>query len=60
MLTEEGVSPQRGGRDLWPCLLLVFTLLYGALMVADIYLLAKFARKGAGGRRRSSPLAGGG
>lgn len=27
---------------------IVFTLLYGALMVADVYLLAKYAKKGAG------------
>ncbi len=33
--------------EVWTSLI-AFSLLYGALMVADIYLLAKYARAGAG------------
>ncbi len=41
--TEQGVSPNvAGGAVLLT--LIVFTLLYGALMVADIYLLKKYAQ----------------
>jgi len=45
MKTEEAVSPTvTGGMVLFS--LLTFTLLYGVLMVADIYLLAKYAKAG--------------
>jgi len=45
MLTEAGVSVVvSAGAVLLS--LAVFTLLYGALIVADVYLLAKYARKG--------------
>jgi cytochrome d ubiquinol oxidase subunit I len=45
MLTQDGVSPGVAtGTVLFS--LLVFALLYGALMVADIYLLAKVVGKG--------------
>ena len=42
MLTAKGVSPQ----PLWQVLttLVGFTLVYGVLMVADVYLLVKYAR----------------
>jgi cytochrome d ubiquinol oxidase subunit I len=45
MRTAEGVSPTVTAGMLWLSLA-AFTLLYGALMGADIYLLAKFARAG--------------
>jgi cytochrome d ubiquinol oxidase subunit I len=46
MLVEEGVSPGVGaGLILFS--LLAFTLIYGALMAVDVYLLLKYARKGA-------------
>jgi cytochrome d ubiquinol oxidase subunit I len=46
MKTQDAVSPTVSpGMVLLS--LVVFTLLYGALMVADVYLLAKFARGGA-------------
>jgi len=45
MRTEEGVSASVSG-GMVVISLLVFALLYGALMVADVYLLAKYARKG--------------
>jgi len=45
MLTQDAVSPILGpGTVLFS--LLVFTLIYGTLMVADVYLLTKYARKG--------------
>jgi cytochrome d ubiquinol oxidase subunit I len=45
MRTEEGVSVSvSGGMVIFS--LVAFALLYGALMVADVYLLAKYARKG--------------
>ena len=45
MKTEKAVSPTvTGGMVLFS--LLTFTLLYGVLMVADIYLLAKYAKAG--------------
>ncbi|MDT8307846.1 MAG: cytochrome ubiquinol oxidase subunit I, partial [Anaerolineae bacterium] len=44
---EEAVSPIVTTGMLWTTLV-GFTLLYGALMVADVYLLRKFARAGAG------------
>jgi cytochrome d ubiquinol oxidase subunit I len=43
MKTENAVSPVLTGETVLLSLLL-FTLLYGALMVFDIYLLAKYAR----------------
>jgi cytochrome d ubiquinol oxidase subunit I len=43
--TADAVSPSvSGGSVLFS--LVLFTLLYGVLMIADVYLLAKFARKG--------------
>jgi cytochrome d ubiquinol oxidase subunit I len=45
MRTEDGVSAGvSGGTVLFS--LLAFLLLYAALMVADVYLLSKYARKG--------------
>lgn len=45
--TEEAVSPTvSAGLVLFS--LIGFTVLYGVLMVADVYLLAKYARQGAG------------
>jgi cytochrome d ubiquinol oxidase subunit I len=45
MRTEEGVSVSvTGGMVIFS--LVAFALLYGALMVADVYLLAKYGRKG--------------
>ena len=42
--TADAVSPNvTAGEVLFS--LIVFTALYGALMVADVYLLAQFARK---------------
>ena len=41
----DGVSPAVSAGELW-LTLVGFTLLYGALMVADVYLLAKYARGG--------------
>jgi cytochrome d ubiquinol oxidase subunit I len=47
MKIEEGVSiAVSAGKVLTT--LIVFTLVYGALMVADVYLLAKYARWGSG------------
>src|SRR5690606_36971143 len=45
---EDAVSPTVTTGMLWTTLI-GFTLLYGALMLADIYLLRKFARAGAEG-----------
>jgi cytochrome d ubiquinol oxidase subunit I len=47
MKIEDAVSPNVGVGALWTTLI-GFTLLYGALMVADIYLLAKYAKSGSG------------
>jgi cytochrome d ubiquinol oxidase subunit I len=44
MLTEQGVSEVVSAGTVFLSLA-AFTLLYGALMVADVYLLAKYARK---------------
>jgi cytochrome bd ubiquinol oxidase subunit I len=44
---EEAISPIVTTGMLWTSLV-GFTLLYGVLMVADVYLLRKFARSGAG------------
>src|SRR5690606_17843364 len=46
--TADGVSPNVGTAQV-ALSLAVFTLLYGALMVADGYLLAKYARAGLSG-----------
>ncbi len=43
MLTEKGVSPVVGGGMVLTSLV-IFVLVYGILMVADIYLLAKYSR----------------
>ncbi|MDO8837192.1 MAG: cytochrome ubiquinol oxidase subunit I [Vicinamibacterales bacterium] len=42
---SDGVSPAVTAGELWVTLV-GFTLLYGVLMVADVYLLAKYARGG--------------
>lgn len=47
MRTEEGLSPNLTVTDLWISLI-GFTLIYGALAVADFYLLWKYATKGEG------------
>jgi cytochrome d ubiquinol oxidase subunit I len=47
MKIEDAVSPNVGVGALWTTLI-GFTLLYGALMAADIYLLAKYAKSGSG------------
>ena len=45
MKIEDGVSPLvSGGQVLFT--LIGFTLIYGLLMVADVYLLAKYAKAG--------------
>jgi cytochrome d ubiquinol oxidase subunit I len=56
MRTEQGVSVSvTGGMVIFS--LVAFALLYGALMVADVYLLAKYARKGVQAEAESeSPL----
>jgi len=56
MRTEAGISPNVATGLVFLSLLL-FTLLYGALMVANIYLLVKYARKGAAAREESPALA---
>jgi cytochrome bd ubiquinol oxidase subunit I len=43
MKTEKAVSPILAGGTVWISLV-TFTLLYGALMAADVYLLAKYAK----------------
>jgi cytochrome d ubiquinol oxidase subunit I len=54
MKTQDAVSPTVSlGMVLLS--LVVFTLLYGALMAADVYLLAKFARSGAAEDLHGSP-----
>jgi len=53
MRTEEGVSVSvSGGMVIFS--LVAFVLLYGVLMVADVYLLAKYARKGVQAEAASS------
>lgn len=44
---EDAVSPNVAASSLWVSLIL-FTLIYGGLAVVDVYLLRKYARKGAG------------
>jgi cytochrome bd ubiquinol oxidase subunit I len=48
MKTEEGLSPNLTVADLW-ITLIGFTLVYGALSVANFYLLWKYATKSQGG-----------
>lgn len=48
MRTEQGLSPNLTVTDLWVSLI-GFTLVYGALMVADFYLLWKYATNGRAG-----------
>jgi cytochrome d ubiquinol oxidase subunit I len=56
MRTEAGVSTAvTGGEVLFS--LLAFTLLYGALMAAALYLLAKYAKAGVRGREPEEPAA---
>ena len=45
MRIEEAVSPNVGVGELW-ITLIGFTLIYGVLMVADLYLLYKYGRQG--------------
>ncbi|HSM55716.1 MAG TPA: cytochrome ubiquinol oxidase subunit I [Candidatus Sulfomarinibacteraceae bacterium] len=47
MRTEEGLSPNLAATDLWISLI-GFTAVYGALAVADFYLLWKFGTRGQG------------
>ena len=56
MRTEVGVSPVVSTGLVFLSLLL-FVLVYGALMVANIYLLAKFARKGVAAEGESPAVA---
>jgi cytochrome d ubiquinol oxidase subunit I len=46
-LTQDGVSPLVTPGMVWTSLI-GFTLLYGVLMAADIYLLQKFGKTGTG------------
>ena len=50
MLTQDGVSPNVAPAAIW-LTLIGFSLLYLALIVVDVYLLRKYARMGADGRR---------
>ena len=45
MRIEEAISPNVTAGMLWTSLI-GFTLIYGLLMIVDIYLLQKFARRG--------------
>jgi cytochrome d ubiquinol oxidase subunit I len=54
MLTRDAVSPGVSS-GLVLLSLLAFTLLYGALMAADVYLLAKYARQGTAGDKGAPP-----
>jgi cytochrome d ubiquinol oxidase subunit I len=55
MLTRDGVSEvASSGMVLFS--LLTFTLIYVALMAADVYLLAKYARKGTAGKEEAPEL----
>ena len=55
MLTQNAVSATvSGGMVLLS--LLAFVLVYGALMAVDIYLLAKYARRGTGPKSEEAPL----
>jgi cytochrome d ubiquinol oxidase subunit I len=51
--TESGVSPILTGGSVLISLV-VFTLLYGALMIVDIYLLAKYARHAPQGKMQAA------
>jgi cytochrome d ubiquinol oxidase subunit I len=44
--TADAISPNLTAGMVWTSLI-GFTLVYGALMAADVYLLVKYARKGA-------------
>ncbi len=55
MRTEDGVSPSVSGRSGADFSLLVFTLLYGALMVADIYPAGQVRPQGSSGGRDDAP-----
>jgi cytochrome d ubiquinol oxidase subunit I len=54
MLTPAGVS-QGVSAGMVIFSLLAFTLIYGVLMAADIYLLAKYARRGTEAKAEESP-----
>jgi cytochrome d ubiquinol oxidase subunit I len=56
MLTKDAVSPTVGTGTVLLSLV-AFTLLYGALMAANVYLLAKYARKGTGADEEAPSLA---
>jgi cytochrome d ubiquinol oxidase subunit I len=56
MLTEQGVSIAVGAGAVLLSLA-VFTLLYAALMVADVYLLSKYARQGSGPQEEAAVAA---
>jgi cytochrome d ubiquinol oxidase subunit I len=55
MLTRDGVS-QVVSSGMVALSLLVFVLIYAALMAADVYLLAKFARRGTAGKEEAPAL----
>jgi cytochrome d ubiquinol oxidase subunit I len=56
MKIESGVSPSvTAGEALFS--LIAFTLVYGALMVADVYLLNKYAKAGLHGPRAGGAAA---
>ena len=54
MLTQHGLS-QVVSSGMVALSLLVFVLIYAALMTADVYLLAKFARRGTAGKEEEAP-----
>jgi cytochrome d ubiquinol oxidase subunit I len=56
MLTQDGVSPTVGP-GMVVLSLLAFCLIYGALMVANVYLLVKYARKGTAADAEAPALA---
>lgn len=53
---EDAVSPTVGTGALWLSLV-GFVVVYGALMVADVYLLTKFAKAGPGAKSKAAPAA---
>ncbi len=55
MLTRDGVSQVVSG-GMVALSLLAFTLVYAGLMAADVYLLAKFARRGTAGKEEVPAL----
>jgi cytochrome d ubiquinol oxidase subunit I len=56
LLTQNGVSTVVGAGTVLLSLL-AFTLIYGGLMVVDVYLLTKYARKGLSEEKEAPALA---